>query len=108
MAEIVNEVKQIIEDKLGVNAEQITMEAFLDRIRMSLYGKPPARIHVPLTPVRTLLGILEPLLLSVLPLTAGQLASFANDGSCEPHPFTQPRVPGFTTVDSVLRMCAGQ
>ena len=31
MAEIVNEVKQIIEDKLGVNAEQITMEAsFID------------------------------------------------------------------------------
>ena len=31
MAEIVNEVKQIIEDKLGVNSEQITMEAsFID------------------------------------------------------------------------------
>lgn len=31
MAEIVDEVKKIIEDKLGVNAEQITMEAsFID------------------------------------------------------------------------------
>jgi len=31
VAEIVDEVKKIIEDKLGVNAEQITMEAsFID------------------------------------------------------------------------------
>ena len=88
--------------------EQMTIEAFLDRIRMGFFGKSPAKIHIPLAPVRTMLGIMEPLLLPVLPLTAGQLASFANEGSCEPHPFMQARISNFTSVEDVLRMSTEQ
>ena len=88
--------------------DQVTIEEFLDLIRMNLFGKPPAGIHIPLAPVRAMLGLLERLLLPVLPLTAGQLASFANDGVCEPHPFIQSRVSDFKSVDAVLKMTGEQ
>jgi hypothetical protein len=37
-------------------------------------------VHLPLAPIRALLAALEPALRPWLPLTAGQLATFANDG----------------------------
>jgi nucleoside-diphosphate-sugar epimerase len=55
------------------------------RTRQGLSG-PTRLLHLPLGPLRWVLGMLEPLLLSVLPLTAGQLATFANDGVAQPHP----------------------
>jgi NADH dehydrogenase len=42
-------------------------------------GRAPT-IHVPLNPLRQVLALLEGPFLGVLPFTAGQLASFANDG----------------------------
>jgi nucleoside-diphosphate-sugar epimerase len=68
--------------------EPVTLEALMLRIRAAVSGAPAAGrvMHLPLAPVRELLGLLEPLLLPVLPLTAGQLATFANDGHGEPHP----------------------
>ena len=63
-------------DRLGI-------EEFLLAIR-ELRGAGPARVvHLPLAPVRAALGLVEPFLLPLLPLTAGQLASFANDGSAQ-------------------------
>jgi hypothetical protein len=51
-------------------------------------------VHVPLGPTRRLLAALEPWLLSVLPLTAGQLATFANDGlATRRGALPPPRVP---------------
>lgn len=64
--------------------EVVTMEELLQRMRSSA-GRPPARtLHLPLAPTRRILAALEPWLLSVMPLTAGQLASFANDGIARP------------------------
>lgn len=67
--------------------EPVTLEALMLRIRAAS-GGPESRgaLHLPLAPVREVLGLLEQLLLPVLPLTAGQLATFANDGRGEPHP----------------------
>ncbi len=60
--------------------EAVTTDALLLRIR-SAHGRAHRRIaHVPVEPLRTMLALLEPLLLKLLPFTAGQLSSFTNAG----------------------------
>lgn len=49
------------------------------------YGEDPRFILLPLTPLRMLLAVVEPLLGPVLPITAGQLAVFANDSVVSPN-----------------------
>ena len=49
--------------------------------------------HIPLGPTRSILAALEGPLFAVLPLTAGQLASFANDGVAAPHPIMDRILP---------------
>ncbi len=46
----------------------------------------PRFVSAPLGLARTMLAVLEAPLLPALPLTAGQLATFANDGLADPHP----------------------
>ena len=63
---------------------------FLDllrAIRTRVRGQPGPFLHVPLGPVRAALALAEPLLFPVLPLTAGQLASFANPGTVPAEPW---------------------
>ena len=56
--------------------ERVTVEELIARIRSSAVT---ARFtHIPLAPVRELLGALEPLFFPLLPMLAGQLATFAN------------------------------
>lgn len=61
-----------------------TMKDLLAKLR----GKPgsPAFVHIPLALTRGLLGAVEGPLLPILPFTAGQLATFANDSIAAPHP----------------------
>lgn len=62
----------------------VTMEELLHMMRRAA-GLPPARtLHLPLTPTRRVLAALEPWFLPIMPMTAGQLASFANDGTARP------------------------
>ena len=46
---------------------------------------PPRLLHLPLGFFRASLALVEKPLLPLLPLTAGQLATFANDGLADPH-----------------------
>jgi nucleoside-diphosphate-sugar epimerase len=64
--------------------EAYTMKELLAKLR----GKSgsPAFVHVPLGFTRSVLGVVEGPLLPVLPFTAGQLATFANDSIATPHP----------------------
>lgn len=58
-------------------ADVISTEALLRRLR----GGAATRVqfkHVPVDPLRALLALVEPILLPVLPFTAGQLTSFVN------------------------------
>jgi NADH dehydrogenase len=68
----------------------MTLERLLSDLRKA-GGRPgPARfLRLPLGPTRTVLAVLERPLLSALPLTAGQLALFANDAVAEPHPLVR-------------------
>jgi nucleoside-diphosphate-sugar epimerase len=53
----------------------------------------PRLIHLPLHLIRQMLAAVEKPLLPLLPLTAGQLATFANDGVAAPHPATMRLLP---------------
>jgi len=87
-------------------AETMTIEELLIRIRRIVSGKPPRSLHLPLRPVRALLSVLERFFLPIMPLTAGQLALFANDSRVEPSSFVDQRKDGFLAVDRVLEMVA--
>ena len=84
--------------------EALTIDALMLRIRdaVSGGGTSGSVLHIPLAPFRELLGLLEPMLLSVLPLTAGQLATFANDGRGEPHPLLDRLPAARTTIAQML------
>ena len=71
--------------------EAFTIDALLSGIRAAR-GRGAARLlHLPFAPIRSLLAALEPALRPVLPLTAGQLATFANEGLPAPSAFTAQR-----------------
>lgn len=82
--------------------DTVTIEELLLRIRRRL-GRGEGRVvHVPMAPVRLVLSLLEPLLLPVLPLTCGQLATFANDGVAAPSTFEFERAEGTGSLDATL------
>lgn len=60
--------------------EVLTMEDLLRRIHEVARGRSPRVLHVPVGALRHLLGGLERISTALAPVTAGQLASFCNDG----------------------------
>ena len=59
----------------------IPMADFLVKIAAAAHGKESKVVAVPVAPIRLGLSILEPALLKLLPLTAGQLSVFVNDSA---------------------------
>jgi nucleoside-diphosphate-sugar epimerase len=58
----------------------LSIEELLIKIR----GGAGPVMHLPAGPIAGVVGLLEKILLPVLPFTAGQIASFVNDGTIEP------------------------
>ncbi|MDH5254592.1 MAG: NAD(P)H-binding protein [Gammaproteobacteria bacterium] len=58
--------------------EAVVLGDLLRRIRLKVRGRPGPMLHVPLGPLRGLLGLVDRPLWRLLPFTAGQMASFAN------------------------------
>ena len=63
----------------------LSFAQFLRAIHKGLKGKQPWLFPVPLFPIRVALRLLEPVARPVLPITAGQLAVFANDSAVTPN-----------------------
>ncbi|MCA9323181.1 MAG: hypothetical protein KDB53_20740, partial [Planctomycetes bacterium] len=63
--------------------EVITAKDLLLRLRKERLGRSPRGLSFPLRPLRFALRLVEGPLWPVLPLTSGQLASFAEDGTAE-------------------------
>lgn len=83
--------------------EVVSIENLLLRIRCS-EGKGTAPVvHLPARPIAACLGLVEPWLRPLLPVTAGQLASFTNSGTISPDPWVEARQPGMKRVDEMLR-----
>ena len=84
--------------------EVVTLNDWMQRIRDARGRGTGRRLHLPIGPIRSLLALVEPVLLPILPLTAGQLATFANDGVPEPSPFLEERQPRFRPLDDSLAL----
>lgn len=107
-------ILSILEEKAFFNQtlemggpEVTTIEDFLQRAHRTLYGRNSKVIHIPLRPLFSLLSRVGPLLGPLLPISAGQLASFTNDGTIETSPWFQCHRPGLRDIDGMLRTMAG-
>jgi len=88
VADLAASVAQIVERfplsdtivELG-GPERVTVETLLRGISRRGGAGSPRLVHVPLGPLVRLLSWLEPLLLPVLPVTAGQLSAFCYDST---------------------------
>jgi len=58
----------------------IMIEEFLRRVHRLARGFEARTLHVPVAPLRAFLSLLEKVSIALVPFTAGQLASFSNDG----------------------------
>ncbi|MEJ7607139.1 MAG: NAD-dependent epimerase/dehydratase family protein [Bryobacteraceae bacterium] len=83
--------------------ETITMKDLLRRTREAAGGSGAPLVTLPMAPFVTLLAMLEPMLLPILPLTAGQLTSFNNDGVAESSRWLESARPGMKTINDMLR-----
>ena len=83
--------------------EALSIEELLLKIRRARYGKPARVLHLPVRPIAAVLGALEKFLFPVLPVTAGQLASFTYDGTAQSS-FPGPCAPR-ETIEEVLSCC---
>ncbi len=82
--------------------EVVTMERLLALIR-EMYGFPArTAIHIPLGAIRGVLAAMEPLLGSVLPVTAGQLAAFAYSSRAAESPRMARLLPGLAPLSTML------
>jgi nucleoside-diphosphate-sugar epimerase len=59
----------------------ISVADFMRATHKAFYDKEPHFISFPLAPIRSILAFTEPVLRPILPVTAGQLALFANRGT---------------------------
>ena len=66
--------------------EVLTIEELLLRMRQAAGITNRRVMHLPLGPIAACLAAVEPVLRPLMPLTAGQLATFANAGTAEPSP----------------------
>jgi nucleoside-diphosphate-sugar epimerase len=82
--------------------ETIDLIDLLRRIRRVRTAGAGPMLHLPLGPTRALLSVLEPALFSLLPFTAGQLASFANPGVARADPLTPQMHRAGRGIDEML------
>jgi NADH dehydrogenase len=86
--------------------DTLSFEELLRRIRARVSNRSGRLIHLPVAPLRTLLAVLEPALLPLLPFGAGQLAAFVNDSTADRHPLVESYRPGMKTIDAMLDVVA--
>jgi len=72
----------------------VEIETLLRRIRGAVRSGEPRALHVPVRPLRAMLALVERVSVRLVPFTAGQLATFTNDGVADAQPeeggVTQP------------------
>jgi hypothetical protein len=78
--EIVLESDRLDGEVLEVGGpDALPFRELLQLIQRTLHGKSGRIVKVPLAPIRAVLAAIEPLARPLMPITAGQLAAFAND-----------------------------
>jgi NADH dehydrogenase len=82
--------------------ELIRMEDLIQLIRRSRLGKNGPVIHLPVDVIATCLRWAEPILRPVLPFTAGQLASFRQNGTADPDPWVTAHYPRMKVLKDMI------
>jgi len=83
--------------------ETVSIEGLLLRLRQAR-GFGAARVlHLPARPIATCLAWVEPFLRPLLPVTAGQLASFTNPGTIAPDAWVLRQQEHMRGLDEILR-----
>jgi uncharacterized protein YbjT (DUF2867 family) len=82
--------------------EVLTMQDLLTRIHQIEHDKNPRVVHVPSGPLRSLLAWMEKLPVP-LPVRAGQLAPFVNDGVAEENDLARAQQPRMKSMDQMLQ-----
>ena len=86
--------------------EEITFEHLLKRIHCQHYGKEPSVVHIPLKLLTATLAFFEKRFYSALPINAGQLTAFNNDGTIEINRLFTLAAPQMRNVNSMLKQVA--
>jgi nucleoside-diphosphate-sugar epimerase len=84
--------------------EVLSIEDLLLRMRRVAGVRNNRVIHLPVNAIAACLGAIEPVLRPLLPITAGQLASFINRGDAAPDAFVARWQPSMCGVDEMLRL----
>lgn len=87
--------------------EPIPFDDFLRRASRRLRGSPAALIHVPAAPIVAALRAIEAVAGGRLPVSAGQFASFRNDGVARPDPRLAELQRRMAGVDTILERLTG-
>ncbi len=87
--------------------EEITFESFLKKIHYLYYEKEPLLIHIPLKPLIRFLSIFEKSFYAILPISAGQLYAFGNDGTIKRDRVFSHQVSQMKNVQEMLRLVRG-
>jgi NADH dehydrogenase len=83
--------------------ERLTIEDLLGRISRIVHGREPRPVHLPVKLLARMLAAVEPLFLPLMPVTAGQLASFTNDGAAASNFWLDRSINCMKNVDEILR-----
>jgi NADH dehydrogenase len=88
---------------LEIGGPQIlSMEELLVKIRRARGRAAGPAIHLPAAFIAAAVGLVEGALLPVLPFTAGQIASFLNDGTAAPDPCVREWQTRMENIDQML------
>ena len=82
--------------------EVLEMRELLRRVRFHARGRRGPVVRIPVNLLRFVVASLEPLAQSRLPVSAGQLASFVNDGTAQPAEYIRVRQPEFHSVEAMI------
>ncbi len=85
-------------------SEQITLEAFIKALHIQAGGKKFRVIHLPVGPIRKILLMLESRYLRYMPITAGQLCTFTNDGIADTNPCINASEGKLKDVNEMIRL----
>ncbi len=80
----------------------VPVAELLDRLALRAGGRKPPTVSLPAAPVASLLALLEPLLLPLLPVTAGQLQTFIAAGTAPGDPLVDSLRPSFQSLETMI------
>ena len=87
--------------------QTLTIEQLLLRLGQRPGARPPRVVHLPPRVIIPVVALLERCF-ARLPVSAGQFASFTNDGTAGPSPVFEQRRPAMRTTEDVLRLIAAE